>query len=203
MIQASSLDKRVLEKLRGKKPLKEFVRAEIRKFKPIECPCCKSQSLHGHGWRLRWMVTDSGERLIWFWRVRCVSCKILIQVIPELYLPGIYYSAEVVSEVIVGRLNGSLASEYSPHRKTQKRWIARILHWYSVALSAGIVVDALSEIIQSVSTCMKSIIHCAKHHIGLFRPSHAKLYKMARSGSFSYPVVSTHQTCPWTSQVAL
>lgn len=191
-------DKEIVKAMRGASPPSEEVRAKIRKEKPQTCDdACKNPVLHGNGWRCRSVLKSwNNWNVIWYWRLECQSCGRSYCLMPEQVIPDLLYGAEVVANVIAGRLAGVLAKAFAPHPRTQKRWLDRIRDAWPVALSIGAIQGALSEGCGTASRCRDAIFRCASCHVGLFFPSHAERTQSGGLPRWKYPAIATHQTCP-------
>lgn len=199
MVHTFACDKTLLKALQGEAPPSEAVRAIIRKIKPKICILCEGEVLHGNGWRSRSVLKTWHEwQALWYWRVECQCCGKTLCLMPEIVIPDLLYDAEVVAEVVLGRLTGKQAKDFAPHRRTQKRWLDRIRDAWSVAQSCGAIHGRLIEWCSSVSRLLEAIKCCAESHVGLFFPSRSDRAKTGDSPRRNYPAISTHQSCPLT-----
>ncbi len=197
IVEISSSDKRLFESLRGEDPPGEDVRAKFRILKPKSCILCDGDVLHGNGWRSRSVLKTWHEwQALWYWRVECQCCGKTLCLMPEIVIPDLLYDAEVVAEVVLGRLTGKQAKDFAPHRRTQKRWMDRFRAWWFVAQSSGAIRGAFSEWCSNVSRLLEAIRCCAASHVGLFFPSRCERAKTGASPRRRYPAIATHQRCP-------
>ncbi len=198
IVEISSSDKTLFESLQGEAPPGEDLRVEFRKNKPPSCIICDGDVLHGNGWRNRTVLESWSDwsNVLWYWRVECQSCGAVHCLIPEIVIPDLLYKSEVVAEVVVGRVSGKPAKDFTPHRRTQKRWLDRIRDAWSVAQSCGAIHGTLTECCSSASRLLKAILRCAASHVGLFFPSRCERVKTGASPRRSYPAIATHQMCP-------
>jgi len=182
----------------------ESARAKFRVLKPEECPKCRGRSLQGHGWRCRSVLKSWAEwGVVWFWRVSCRICRSVHCLMADIVIPDLLYGSKVVGEVIAGRLTGEPAKTYEPHRRTQKRWMDRLSHWWPSAQSAGAIEGELKEWTSSASKLMEGIWKCAAHHIGLLFPSRSERLRSGVLPRRKYPAIATHQTCLSTEELRL
>ena len=189
-------DNSFFKKFRQELRPSESVRAVVRRFKPIPCCNCGSETLHGNGWRCRSVLKSWKQwNPLWYWRVECQNCGASHRIIPEIVIPDLLYEAETVAKVLVGRLSGKKAQEFEPDQRTQKRWLDRIRSNWPVAQSVGAIEGTLKEWSCSVSSLMKAIHRCASYHVGLFFPSRAERLKTGASPRRKYPAIATHQMC--------
>lgn len=205
MIHTFQSDKKILKALRSAAPPSEEVREKIRAMKPSECCVCEGRVLHGNGWRSRSVLKSWSDwgTIVWYWRIECQCCGKSHCLMPEIVIPDLLYDAEVVAEVVLGRLSGQPAKEFAPHRRTQKRWLDRIREWWPVALSSNAIRGALSDWCSSASKLLEAILRCAAGHVGLFFPSHRERTKSGASPHRKYPAIATHPTYPFISVARL
>lgn len=188
--------KAILKYLQAEANPSESVRAEFRKLKPDSCPICEGRTLQGNGWRSRSVLTSwANWGVVWYWRIRCVTCHAVIMVVPDIVIPDLLYKSDVVVEVVWGWLNGVPAKEYEPHPRTQKRWLNRIKHGWSTVQSAGAIQGELSQWVTSTSVLIDAIRQCMAQHVGLFFPSRAERLKTQATTRRVYPAIATHQVC--------
>jgi len=148
----------------------ESERAVIRRHKPKRCPGCHAAgTLVGHGWRSRTRIEHRGRwEALWYWRVRCRSCELVLRLLPEQACGNLYYSLSSVAAVVVGRLAGASSRLFEPSRHTQSRWLERLRFWWEAARSAGAVEGPPASSLGDASAVAAAVWRCAQEGIDLF-----------------------------------
>jgi len=201
LIRLGNEFKGLAERLRTEQRPADDVKAAAREALRLDqCPCCGSSSLHGHGWRRRHVVFDwwdpAAWRPLWFWRVRCQHCQAVLPIVPDVSLPRLFYGAAVVLAVVVGRVGGAPAKQFTPSARTQRRWVDRFQHWWQIALAAGAVTGPLEQWCEDgVERLRSALWRCARAGIRLVAPSHAPRTTDTALAGRKRPTISAHQRC--------
>jgi hypothetical protein len=112
---------------------------------PRRCPACNTDTIIGHGRRLRQAHDEAHER-IWIRRGICHQCRNTFTVLPDWLVPFGHYGLCCRQEACERIANGDSAEEAAPHCKdparlpdasTVRRWVGRRLStlwcWATIA----------------------------------------------------------------------
>lgn len=200
LIQIGVQFKRFLPFLTSRVGPSEKVRRQLRRLKPQACPCCAARGkLEGHGWRSRSILESWSQwGTLWYWRVRCVHCGSVIQLVFDVSYPKLFYAAAVILAVVMGRIKGKPKSDFNPHHKTQKRWMKRFRFWWQIAQASGAVDGSLESWARGKGSLREAVRRCAANGISLVAPVHTSCTKTTPYRGYRRPIIAAHQRCRFT-----